>query len=78
VKITYGSFGTDGMSALYEAADGTRALVLINPTFQAFPYTLEGQWNLIADGTRAGSQVLATESGNITVDGISIRVYLAK
>ena len=78
VKITYGSFGTDGMSALYEAADGTRALVLINPTFQAFPYTLEGQWNLIADSTRAGSQVLATESGNITVDGISIRVYLAK
>ena len=78
VKITYGSFGTDGMSALYEAADGTRALVLINPTSQAFPYTLEGQWNLIADGTRAGSQVLATESGNITVDGISIRVYLAK
>jgi hypothetical protein len=52
--------------------------VLINPTFQAFPYTLEGQWNLIADSTRAGSQVLATESGNITVDGISIRVYLAK
>ena len=78
VKITYGSFGTDGMSALYEAADGTRALVLINPTSQAFPYTLEGQWNLIADGTRAGSQVLATESGNITVDGISIRIYLAK
>ena len=78
VKITYGSFGTDGMSALYEAADGTRALVLINPTSQAFPYTLEGQWNLIADGTRAGSQVLATESGAITVDGISIRIYLAK
>ena len=78
VKITYGSFGTDGMSALYEAADGTKALVLINPTSQAFPYTLEGQWNLIADGTRAGSAVLATEDGSITVDGISIRVYLAK
>ena len=78
VKITYGSFGTDGMSALYEAADGTKALVLINPTSQAFPYTLEGQWNLIADGTRAGSEVLATESGSITVDGISIRVYIAK
>ena len=78
VKITYGSFGTDGMSALYEAADGTRALVLINPTSQAFPYTLEGQWNLIADGTQAGSEVLTTESGSITVDGISIRVYIAK
>ena len=77
VKISYGSFGTDGMSVLYEAADGTRALVLINPTSQAFPYTLEGQWNLVADGTRAGSQVLATETGSITVDGISIRVYLA-
>ena len=78
VKITYGSFGTDGMSVLYEAADGTRALVLINPTSQAFPYTLEGQWNLVADGTRAGSETIATESGSITVDGISIRVYTAK
>ena len=78
VKITYGSFGSDGLSALYEAADGTRALVLINPTRQAFPYTLEGKWQLLADGTRAGSEVLATETGNITVDGISIRVYLEK
>lgn len=78
VKITYGSFGSDGLTALYEAADGTRALVLINPTPQAFPYTLEGQWNLIADGNRAGSETIATESGSITVDGISIRVYLEK
>ena len=78
VKITYGAFGTDGMSALYEAADGSKALVLINPTPQAFPYTLEGEWNLVADGTRAGSEVLATETGSITVDGISIRVYIAK
>ena len=78
VKITYGSFGSDGMTVLYEAADGSRALVLINPTPQAFPYTLEGQWNLIADGTRAGSAVLAAETGSITVDGISIRVYIAQ
>jgi pullulanase len=78
VKITYGSFGSDGLSALYEAEDGTRALVLINPTHQAFPYTLEGEWQLLADGTRAGSEVLATETGKITVDGISIRVYLEK
>ena len=78
VKITYGTFGSDGMSALYEAADGSKALVLINPTPQAFPYTLEGEWNLVADGTRAGSEVLATETGSITVDGISIRVYIAK
>ena len=78
VKITYGSFGSDGMTVHYEAADGTQALVLINPTTQAFPYTLEGEWNLVADGTQAGSEVLATESGSITVDGISIRVYIAE
>jgi hypothetical protein len=39
---------------------------------------LEGEWQLLADGTRAGSEVLATETGKITVDGISIRVYLEK
>ena len=76
VKITFDSFGSDGMVVRYEATNGDKALVLINPTPQPFPYELEGNWNLVADGTRAGAKVLAQETGNIQVDGRTIRVYI--
>ena len=64
------------MVVKYKAANGDEALVLINPTPQAFPYELEGQWKLVADGERAGAQVLAQESGNIQVEGRTLRVYI--
>ena len=76
VEITFDSFGFDGMVVKYKAANGDEALVLINPTPQTFPYTLEGQWKLVADGDRAGAQVLAQESGNIQVEGRIMRVYI--
>ena len=76
VAITFEEFGSDGMVVKYKAANGDEALVLINPTPQAFPYELEGQWNLVADGERAGAQVLAQESGNIQVEGRTLRVYI--
>ena len=66
------------MVVKYKAANGSEALVLINPTPQAFPYTLEGQWKLVADGDRAGADVLAEESGSIQVAGRTMRVYIGK
>ena len=76
VQITFESFGSDGMVVKYKAANGDEALVLINPTPQPFPYTLDGQWKLVADGDRAGAQVLAQETGNIQVAGRTLRVYI--
>ena len=76
VTLTFEEFGSDGMVVKYKAANGDEALVLINPTPQAFPYELEGQWKLVADGERAGAQVLAQESGNIQVEGRTLRVYI--
>ena len=35
-----------------------------------------GQWNLVATAEQAGSAVLAQESGSVTVDGISLRIYV--
>ena len=78
VAITFDSFGSDGMVVKYEAANGEKALALINPTPQAFPYILEGEWSLVADGERAGAEVLAEESGNVSVPGVSLRVYVQK
>ena len=78
VTITFESFAGDCLAVRYEAADGSKALVLINPVAQSLPYTLEGEWNLVADGTRAGAEILATETGNISVEGRSVRVYIGK
>ena len=78
VTITFESFAGDCLAVKYEGADGSKALVLINPVAQGLPYNLEGEWNLVADGTRAGAEVLATETGSVTAEGRSVRVYIAK
>ena len=78
VTITFEGFAGECLAVKYEAADGRKALVLINPVAQDLPYTLEGEWDLVADGTRAGDAVLATESGSLTAGGRSVRVYIGK
>ena len=55
---------------------GEQALVIINPNTANIPYALEGEWNLVADGELAGAEVIANESGNVTVDARSVRVYV--
>ena len=45
VTITFDRFGSDGLVVLYEAANGEKAVALINPTPQPFSYTLEGEWS---------------------------------
>ncbi len=55
---------------------GGEAMVIINPHNTNLPCEIKGEWNLVADGTRAGAAVIARESGSVTVEGISIRVYV--
>ena len=76
VQISFEDFGADGLAVKYLAGDGSEALVLINPAPQAFPYELEGKWKLVADGTRAGAEVLAEETGSVQVEGRTLRVYI--
>ncbi len=76
VTVAFASLPGGGIVATYEGADGSRALVLINPSDSADTYTLEGEWNLVATGTQAGSEVIATETGDVTVEAFSIRVYV--
>ncbi len=76
VKVTFGKLLGGGMTVTFEDGQGNKALVLINPTAKADTYTLEGEWKLVADGTRAGSGVLASETGDVTIEGISIRIYV--
>ena len=58
-----------------DGKDG-RALALLNPHDTGLPYPLEGEWNLVATGERAGAAVLAREQGCVTVEAISARVYV--
>ena len=68
--------GSGILAVTFDDGEGGQALAVINPHNTGLPYTLGGEWNLVADGARSGSAVLDRENGTITVDGISIRVYV--
>lgn len=75
-EISYEELGSGVALVTFDDGNGGKALALINPHSQNLPCTLEGEWNLVADGEHAGSAVLARESGSVTVDGISVRIYV--
>ncbi|MBR4953808.1 MAG: type I pullulanase, partial [Oscillospiraceae bacterium] len=60
----------------FDDGKGGQAIAAINPHNTALPFTLEGEWNLVADSARAGSEVLSRDSGSVSVEGISLRVYV--
>ena len=69
--------GSGILAVTFDNGAGGQALALINPHNTALPYTLEGQWNLIATAETAGAEVLAQESGSVTVDAVGVRIYLS-
>ena len=68
--------GSGILAVTFDDGKGGQALAVINPHATGLPYTLSGEWNLVTDGSRAGAGVLARESGTVTVEGISIRIYV--
>ena len=68
--------GSGILAITFDDGKGGQALVLINPHNTGLPYTLNGQWNLVATATEAGAAVLAQETGSVTVDAIGVRVYV--
>ena len=68
--------GSGILAVTFDDGKGGKALALINPHNTGLPYTLEGQWNLVADGTSAGAAVQTAESGSVTVEAIGVRIYL--
>lgn len=53
-----------------------KAIVIINPTANAINLDLTGEWNLVANGETAGAEVIETATGTITVDPISVNVFV--
>ncbi len=76
VTVTFENLAGGGMVAKFVASDGQEALVLINPTDKVDSFTLAGSWNLLADGTRAGSTVLQTLSGDVEIAACSVMILV--
>ena len=76
-EMNFSSYGQVMIVTIKDHATGKEACVLINPTSLTPTAKLpEGNWNLVADGTRAGSDILATESGAVKVSPYSVRIYV--
>ena len=75
-EISYEKLGNGIAVVRFDDGNGGRATVLINPHKTALPYTLDGEWNLVADGNNAGKYVILRESGNVTLDTVSVRIYV--
>ncbi len=76
VTITFETLPGGGMAAKFVSTSGEKAIVLINPTGLADTYTLEGNWNLVADATRAGAEALDTVTGQVSVDARSVMILV--
>jgi pullulanase len=60
----------------FDDGNGGKAMAILNPHSQALPCEIEGEWNLVANADRAGAEVISRDSGALTVDGISVRIYV--
>ena len=67
VKIEFFDLSGGGMMAYFHHTDGRQALALINPTEKADFCHLKSQWKLVCDGVHAGSRVLKTMTGHVTI-----------
>ncbi len=71
-----GETGSGLLVVRWDDGRGGEALAIINPQSTALPYELDGQWTLVADAERAGSAALASECGEVSVEALSVRVYV--
>ena len=55
---------------------GAYATVLINPTASEASYTLNGDWSLVCDGTKAGAESLGTFTGSVNAPAMTVTVYV--
>ncbi len=74
--ISTEELGSGIVTITYDDGNGGQALVILNPHNTALPCALDGEWNLVANGTQAGTEVLSRDSGTVTMDSISVRVYV--
>jgi pullulanase len=75
-KIEAKMLGSGVVILTYDDGNGGIAKVVINPHKQTLPVNLEGTWNLVANSEQAGTSVISVDTGEISAESISIRVYV--
>jgi hypothetical protein len=74
--VSYTTLGDGAIAVLLDNHMGGKATVIINPSKTEKTYTLNGEWNLVANAETAGALAISRDTGEITVDAIGIKVYL--
>jgi hypothetical protein len=76
VAVSFTDLAGGGMIATFDNHTGRLAKVVINPTENTDTFTLNGEWNLLASDTQAGSETIRVDSGNVEIAPRSILVYI--
>jgi pullulanase len=64
---TYAHTDNVGFSVKMSKTNGEKAIVIVNPGTSSISYGLDGTYELICNGSTAGTTSLGTYSGNITI-----------
>ncbi len=68
-----------GMAITFqENATSKKVLVLVNPKADSLVYGLNGNWDMYAEGAVAGTEVIGEKSGDYTLAGRSVSVFVSK
>jgi len=67
---------TGAMMVTIDNHQGNYACVLLNPTAAACSFQLTGEWKLLSDGSRAGTDVIRVDSGKVSVPAYSALIYV--
>ena len=65
-----------GYNIIIEDSNGGKAIVVINPHAYNIKFNLNGTFNMICDGTNAGTTSLGTRSGEISVPSYSGMIFV--
>ncbi len=76
IAVTFENLAGGGMVAKLDNHMGAYATVLINPTASEASYTLNGDWSLVCDGTKAGAESLGTFTGSVNAPAMTVTVYV--
>ncbi len=70
---------SDGAVAItFDNYEGGIATVILNPTDSAISYTLDrGNWNIVCDGVHAGTEIIDTVEGEVSVPAYSAVIVVS-
>ncbi len=76
VAVSFKDLSGGATIATFDDHMGGKAIVVINPTGEAINAALDGEYKLVVNGTTAGADAISTASGEVTVDAMSVYVFV--